>query len=128
MNGRTLSLSRDSPLRTSLIDEATGQVVYEIDTPQKLTSSWVTKIRKLDPATRPHLYSDDGDPDSDEDTVVEKHGSMGAEEDEPAMELPETSDEIARIYWKLMAPDRIIFRGKITTQREFLPECGMMKG
>ncbi|KAF9784309.1 hypothetical protein BJ322DRAFT_1109032 [Thelephora terrestris] len=127
MHGCTLSLSRDAPLRTSLIDEATGQAVYEIDTSQKLLSTPTTKIRKLDPAARPHPHSGDVGSGSDENTTDTKHGSVGTEEDEPGMELPETSDEMARIYWKFIS-DRIIFRGKITTQREFLPECGKMKG
>ena len=48
--------------------------------------------------------------------------------DETEMELPETSDEIARVYWKWFSPDRIIFRGRITTRNEFLPKTGKMKG
>ena len=128
MNGRTFLLSRDSTLRTTLIDEVNGQAVYEVDTPRKLSSSYVTKIRKLDPAARPRICSDDDDPDSEEETADRKCAFVGTEEDEPLMELPETSDEIARIYWKLASPDRIIYRGKITTQKAFLPECGKMKG
>lgn len=128
MNGRTFLLSRDSTLRTTLIDEATGQAVYEVDTPRKLSSSYVTKIRKLDPAVPPRIYSDDEDPDSEEETADRKRALVGTEEDELLMGLPEASDEIARIYWRLAPSDRIIYRGKITTQKEFLPECGKMKG
>jgi hypothetical protein len=43
-------------------------------------------------------------------------------------ELPETSDEIARIYWGLTSSDWIIFRGRITTQDEFSPAVGKLKG
>lgn len=122
MNGRTFTLSRNSPLRTTLIDAATGRAVYEVDTPRTFSCSGATKIRKLDTASRTPFHSDDADYNSDEDTVV------GMEEDELEPEFPETSNEIARIHWKLISSDRIIFRGKITTQNEFLPECGKMKG
>jgi len=99
MSARTLLLARNSPINTTLIDEATGQALYEIDTPLKLTQ-YATKIRKLD-SSLPPLY--------------------------PETQLPETSDEMARIYWKL-GSDRIIFRGKITTQKEFLPSAGKLGG
>lgn len=128
MSGRTFSLARNSPLRTTLIDEATGHAVYQVDTPRKLSSSPATKIRKLDPATRPSPLSDDDDSDEDGDPVDKKHAPVGVDDDEPVAELPGTTDEMARIYWKLTSSDKIIFRGKITTQKEFLPECGKMKG
>ena len=128
MHGCTFSLARNSPLRTTLIDEATGHAVYEIDTPRKLSTSYVTKIRKLGPAALPPLYLDDGDSDEDEDPADKKHAPAGVEEDEQMVELPESSDEMARIYWKLFKSDRIVFRGKITPRSEFLPECGKLRG
>ena len=127
MAGRSFSLARNSPLRTTLIDEATGQAVYEISTPRWLSSSYATKIRKLEPTTQPHLPSDDDDDDNDDDITDKKDGLTGKEEDEPLTELPETSDEIARIYWRFFT-DKIVFRGKITTRSEFLPRCGKLKG
>lgn len=125
MSGRTFSLARNSPLRTTLIDEATGHAVYEVDT---LTTSWVTKIRKLDHTARPPPYSEDGDFDPGEDLIDKKRTPVDAEEDESVMELPGTSDEMASIHWKAFSQERIVFRGKITTQGEFIPECGKMKG
>lgn len=129
MNTRTFSLARNSPLRTTLIDETTGQAVYKIDTPRKFSSS-VTKIRKLDPSTQPPPYSefDDADYDSGDDIADRKDASGGTEGGEPEIELPETSDEMARIYWKLISSEKIIFRGKITTQKEFLPAAGKLQG
>ena len=128
MSGRTFLLARNSPIQTTLIDEATGQAVYEIDTPLKL-SSYATKIRKLDPSNQPlsYLDSDDADCDHNEHITDMKSALEGTEEDEPEVQLPETSDEVARIYWKLFS-DRIIFRGKITTQKEFLPTAGKLGG
>jgi len=59
-----------------------------------------------------------------------KSGKKGKEEEGDGMEteLPETSDEIARIYWKWFSSNKIIFRGRITTRNEFLPDAGKLKG
>ena len=128
MSGLTFSLARDSTLRTTLIDEATGHAMYQVDTPQKLSSSYTTNIRKLGPATQPPPYSDDGDSDSDEDLDQKKCIPVDADEDELVVKLPETSDEMARIYWKLNSPNSLVFRGKASTRSDFLHECGKMRG
>ena len=129
MAGRTFLLARNSPLRTTLIDEATGQAVYQIDTPRGFISE-TTKIRKLDPATRAPLDWDDGGADSDDGEDIDKKGAVrGTEGSELEMaDLPETSDEIARIYWTFTTSERIIFRGRITSQKEFLPAAGKLQG
>ena len=130
MSGRTFLFARNSPLRTTLTDEATGQAVYQIDTPRKFSPD-VTKIRKLDSAahTPPDRDDDDDDGyDSGEDIVYKKGALKETEGGRPELELPETSDEMARIYWKSISPDRIIFRGRITTQDEFLPAAGKLGG
>ena len=133
MSGRTFLLARNSPLRTTLIDQATGQAVYQIDTPRKFSPD-VTKIRKLESAARAptNWDDDDTDYDSSEDVIDKKGAFKGREGGESEVELPETlpetSDEMARIYWKSTSPDRIIFRGRITTQDEFLPAAGKLGG
>ena len=137
MSGCTLQFARNSPLRTTLVDGATGQAKYHIDTPIRLARS-VTRIRKLDSSTQPPPHWDD---DADSDTVVDVIGEVGKGESNPrkdqndgederedGAELPETSDEIARIYWKWFSSDRIVFQGKITSRSDFLPKCGKMKG
>ena len=60
--------------------------------------------------------------------MSKEHEDDGEKGVESAAELAETSDEIARIYWKWFSSDRIVFRGKITSRSEFLPKCGKMKG
>ena len=130
MAGRTFLLARNSPLRTTLVDEATGQAMYKIDTPRTFSQS-PTKIRKLDSSTQPPLHwdDDDADSDSDEDIKGKKRLSAGMDGGGPSeTELPETSDEMARIYWKFISSDKIIFRGKATTQSEFLPSAGKLGG
>jgi len=129
MSGCTLRLSRDSPLRTTLVDEATGHAKYQIDTPMKFARS-VTRIRRFDSPAQPPLDNDRGSDSGDD--ITDKKGSKSKskeeEGDETGAELPEMSDEIARIYWKWFSSDRIVFRGRITSQAEFLPKTGKIKG
>ena len=136
MSGCTLRFARNSPLRTTLVDEATGHVKYKIDTPMRITRS-VTRIRKFDSSTQPPLlWDEDADPDpgddiSDKGKNKEKSDSRkckrdNEERDETETELPETGDEIARVYWNWFSPDRIIFQGRITNRHEFLPATGKM--
>jgi hypothetical protein len=134
MGGYTLILTRNSPLRTTLVDEATGHAKYQIDTPVKFNRS-VTRIRKLDPSAEPHNWDGDVDSDSsdeeDQKNYKSKKDTKGEEEDDDEgdeTELPKTSDEIARIHWKWFSSDRIVFQGKATTRTEFLPKTGKMKG
>jgi len=143
MSGCTLRLSRDSPLRTILVDEATGQAKYKIDTPRKVGRS-VTRISKFGPPPpQPPLHRDeDVDPaPSDVDVTNKgkkkvksnsKKGKKGREgardEAEAETELPETDDEIARIYWRWFSPHKIVFRGGMITRDHFLPKAGKMRG
>ena len=133
MAGCTFVFARNSPLRTTLVDEATGHAKYQIDTPMRLTGS-VTRIRKLDSQTQPHHWDDDSDSDSGDDITdkgkrEEKFKSKKDEEDEVTEpELPQTSDEIGRVNWKWFSTDEFVFRGKTTTRDEFLPKAGKMKG
>jgi hypothetical protein len=131
MNGCTLQLTRDSALRTVLVDQATGYAKYQIDTPIKLVRS-VTRIRKLDPSTHP-LHHRDADTTSVSSDDIPNMGKRKKESksekhegDETVPEPPGTSDEIARIHWSRFSSDRIVFRGTTTTQSEFLPKTGKM--
>ena len=134
MSGCILRFINNSPLRTSLIDEATGQVKYKIETPMKIARS-MTRIRKFESPVQP-LLDPDEDADSDSGGDISEEGGkdeeLDSKEEEPSdeveTELPETSDEIARIYWKWFSSDKIIFRGRITNRGEFLPKCGKLKG
>ena len=134
MSGCILRFINNSPLRTSLIDEATGQVKYKIETPMKIARS-MTRIRKFESPVQP-LLDPDEDADSDSGGDISEEGGkdeeLDSKEEEPGdeieTELPETSDEIARIYWKWFSSDKIIFRGRITNRGEFLPKCGKLKG
>jgi len=90
-------------LRTTLIDEATGHAIYQIDTPKKRTRS-VTRIRKFhSPIQHHHHWDDDGDSScrdgiTDEEKLMFMEDKNGKEGDEEVgAEFPETSDEIARI-------------------------------
>ena len=129
MSACTLQFARNSPLRTTLVDESTGHAKYQIDTPLRITGS-VTRIRKFDLAPQPPLVLDSkANSDSTDDDPTDKgKGKEGFKwRNLVRTELPETKDEIARINWKCFSPDGINFRGKVTTRKEFLPACGKMK-
>jgi len=141
MSGCTLRLARNSPLRTTLVEEASGHAKYQIDTPMKVAGS-VTQIRKFEsPTDPPPNWDEDSDSDQGGDTndkgkkkqkakskKDKKDTTEEAGDEAEETELPETSDEIARIYWKWSSTDRIVFRGKITTRTEFLLKTGKAKG
>lgn len=135
MGGCTLRFTKSSPVRTTLFDEATGHAKYKIETPIK-ASHVVTRIRKLEAHAQPHLQlDDDTGSDSDDDVTLcgktedkLSSGEVHVEEDEIDVDFPESSDEMSRIYWKLLAPDKIVFQGREHVRSEFLPKCGKMKG
>lgn len=148
MSGCTLRFTRNSPLRTTLVDEATGYAKYQIDTPLRIVGS-ATRIRKFDSPVQPPLHWDDDNADSDSDENITDKGkkkkkSSGditdkgnkkkkpkkdeSDKGERETEPPETSDEVARIYWKWFSSDKIIFRGRTQLRTKFLPKCGKMKG
>jgi len=140
MSGCTLQLSRNSPLRTILVDEATGQAKYKIDTPRKVARS-VTRISKFGPSPPqlPLRRDEDADLDSCGDITNKgkkkvksnsKKGKKGREgaRDKAEAESPEAGDEIARIYWKWFSPHKIVFRGGIITRNQFMPKAGKMGG
>jgi len=132
MSGCTFLLARKSPLRTTLVDEASGHAKYQIDTPRRIAGS-VTRIRKFDSPAHALLHWDDNDSDPGDDIAGKGKKSKSKENreeegEEEVAELPETSDEIARICWKWFSSDRVIFRGRAHLRTEFLPKCGKMKG
>ena len=125
MSACTFQFARNSPLRTTLVDESTGHAKYQIDTPLRITGS-VTRIRKFDLPPQPPLVLDSrANSDSTDDKGKGKGGFKW--KNLIRAELPETEDEIARINWKCSSPDRINFKGKVTTRKEFLPACGKTK-
>jgi len=127
MSGCTFLFAQNSPLRTTLIDEASGHAKYQIDTPIRITES-VTRIRKFDSPTHALPHRNDPDPYGDITDKGNKSKSNENHEEKEVGKLPETSDEIARIYWEWFSSDRIVFRGRAYLRKEFLPKCGKMKG
>ena len=128
MSGCILRFTRNSPVRTTLVDEGTGLIKYKIETPVKIAGS-VTRIRKIE---SPVVWKEEADDsDSSDDDVADdgKKSDLAKEGDEvDPVELPETSDEMARIYWKWFSSNKVIFKGKTTTRDELLAKCGKLKG
>ena len=137
-----LVFTRNSPVRTVLVNETTGQEVYRIDTPRRFVGS-VTRVFRCDPATPPapnHIpqsHLDANEPhegDSEECRFLAGAESDGRGEDEegdngvgaaadevPGEDLPLVENEIARLYWKWFASTRIVFEGKIRRKTEYMP-------
>jgi len=95
----------------------------------------VTRIRKFESPPQPPLHwREDAESDSSDDDITDKRGKkpnsnpVEEENETDSGGLHETSDEMARIYWKWFSSNRIIFRGRITTREELLPKCGKLRG
>jgi hypothetical protein len=133
MGGCTLRFTKNSPLGTALVDEATGHVKYMIETPMKIARA-VTRIRRFGPHTQPPHNSDEyAGTDSDDDitlcgTIKGEHGSGEVKGDETDLEMPGASNEIARIDWKLFSPDKMVLQGREHIQSEFLPKRRKVEG
>lgn len=128
MSACTFQLARNSPLRTTLIDETTGHAKYQIDTPLRIVGS-VTRIRKFDlPPQSPLVRDAKANTDSDED-ITDKGKKKGGFKwkNLAGAGLPEADDEIGRINWSCFTGDKFDFGGKVITRKDFLPKCGKMK-
>ena len=143
-------LTRNSPVRTVLVNGTTGQELYRIDTPRRCIGS-VTRVFRCGPAIPPvpnlvprlhwdanesyeghcpeerkFLAVDKSDrcgEDKEDDNGVSTAMNETLEEDSPLVE-----NEIARLYWKWFASTRIVFEGKIRTRAEFMRLKGKLKG
>lgn len=137
--------TRYSPLRTVLVNEATGQELYRIHTPRRFARG-VTRVFRCDPATppspnpvsasnldadAPHEGSGSGgrnlltgaEPDDSEEENedggedgVNDVGEEALKEDTSLVE-----NEIARWYWRWFSSPRLVFEGKIRTRAEYMP-------
>jgi len=125
MGAHMFQLARNSPLRTTLVDEATGHAKYQIDTPIRLIGS-VTRIRKFNLSPQPPLVSVDTLVDDDPRDIVKKKGGFKWSNLVKA-DLPRAGDEIGRILWKFFSPDEIVFKGKAVDRKEFVPKFGEME-
>jgi len=135
--------TRNSPLRTVLVNETTGQESYRIETPRKFVGS-CTRVFRCDPTKppvpnlTPRLHWDANEPygsDSEEWKVLkgaklDRHDEEDGNEGDSGVvstvdEAPEVSplveNEIARLYWKWFASTRIVFEGKVRRRAEFMP-------
>lgn len=119
----TFEFTRNSPLRTVLVDTDTGEAKYQIDTPLRLVGS-VTKIRKFDNSKQSSPVSDSktdpGDGPFDEGKKKPKSKKASAN-------LPENGEDIATVQWPWFSQNVINFLGNESTRKEFLPRCGGLK-
>ena len=145
MNAKIILSTRNSPVRSVLVNETTGQELYRIDTPRRFVGR-VTRVFRRSPATpsapnpMPQSPRDGDEPHEDRvseelELVAtgrthnsgevsgneEESGVDGAGEETLGEDSPLVENEIARIYWKWFSSPRIIFEGKIRTRAEYMP-------
>ena len=125
--------TRNSPLRTVLVDEATGRELYRIHTPIRFVGS-VTRVFRCDPAAPPvpnlvsQQHGDASDPHEDDSDGNEGDSGVASTVDEaPGDNSPFVENEVARLYWKWFASSRIVFDGKVRRRAEFMPMKGKLK-
>jgi hypothetical protein len=120
-----LIFTRNSPLRTTIVNENTHRPLYTIQTPRQMTRK-ITRIQRV-PQTddlQP-LFSDGDDLDSDSDDAS-LHPQKGEDKEDPpeAEEIPSGSDELARIYWHHLSHNRFVYKGRVMDRRHFMPKAG----
>lgn len=133
MSSCILEFRQNSPLWTRLVDKATGDTKYQIDTRKRFFGS-VTQIRKLDSFAQPSPSLGDINSNANGDVANELEKGEPGDQNNGKGEggagegLAKANDEIARIYWKQFSSDKIVFQGKKIGRRGFLPKCGKMNG
>lgn len=141
--------TRNSPVRTVLVNGSTGQELYRIDTPRRFVGS-VTRVFRCDPARppvpnlMPRLRWSTGAPYEDYDPKEwrplaraqsdrrreDKEGDdevTPTADDVPGEDSPLVENEIARLYWRWFASTRIVFEGKIRTRAQLMPLKSKLK-
>jgi hypothetical protein len=137
--------TRNSPVRTVLVNETTGQELYRIETPNRCTNR-VTRVFRCDPTAppvpnlMPRLHWDANEPHKDYDSEWKRlargkhghgnegYGGVASDIDEVLKEdSPLVANEIARLYWRWFAPTRVVFEGKIRNMAQFVPLKGRFK-
>lgn len=139
--------TRYSPIRTVLVNEATGQELYRIDTPRRFGGR-ATRVFRRGPVTpsvagasnpmhtsqsdfdadEPHEGSGSDDWNSLTGTRLDGFGGDGdvAGEETLGEDSPLIENEIARWYWKLFSSPRLVFEGKVSTRAEYMPLKGKL--
>ena len=107
-----LVLTRNSPLRTVLVNQGTRQPLYKIETQQKITRT-ITRVYKISPSTRIDQMSDPEAP---------SYPLGGSDSEE--IDIPAESEEIARIYWHHFSSYRVVYNGRILKRSQLLPRAG----
>jgi len=107
-----LAFTKDSPLNTTLVDEASGLVMYEIETERRFTSK-TTVIRK--PFTSAQFFFFRSFRGTNLPLLSDRSGRP----------VPHTSTEVARIRWKRWSSDRIVYYGCDMKRGEFMPKAGL---
>lgn len=110
-----LVFTKNSPLNTTLVNDQSKAVMYEIETERSLFSK-TTVIRK--PFTSAFSFR----LLAVTTYLVLAHSPPLDQRGEP---VSHTSTEVAKIRWKRWSSDRIVYYGHDMKREEFMPSAGI---
>lgn len=130
----TLLLTRNSPLRTVLVNEETYQPLYQIDTPRGcFTRSKTTRITHASADAAKVNFPDselEGESEDDDVIVSEKKasslksvGTMVGDIEVP-IATDGDSNELAKIHWNVFSHNQIVLNGQVQNRADMLPRSG----
>jgi hypothetical protein len=125
MNSTTnLFLTRNSPLRTTIINERTNRPLFKIETPHKVTRK-TTHINRVTPTgDMTGLLSAAADESGNESDDSSIHSKKDDEPEPEENHISANSDEVARIHWHTFYPHKVVFNGQILKRSDLLPKSG----
>lgn len=103
-----LVFTKNTPLETTLVDETSGAVIYEIETERTFLNK-TTVIRK--PFTSASFLR------------LTFHIPTHWSPDRRGEPVPHTATEVARIQWKTWSSDRIVYYGHEMKRGAFMPKA-----
>jgi len=129
MTSTNFTLTENSPLRTVLVREDTNQPIFRIETPRKVFRP-KTVICKIKPGEENSEMLEDSEPPENSSEPPENSELLPENNSSLEDHIPtetDHDDELARIYWHLFGPHRVIFQGRIWTRSQLLPRVGPLK-
>lgn len=142
-----LRFTRNSPLRSVIVDDGTGIPLYKLETPRRQINR-TTHIWKFSPtddinveallaskcdcsdSVKSNAKRNSGT-SSDSPTIPpakEEDVESEAGRDDIQIEFDEldgeADNEIARIHWRLFSPTRVVFAGQIANKTKLLEKTG----
>lgn len=122
-----LRFTRNSSLRTVLVDESTDRPLYQLETPRNLARK-TTRIRRFAPTddinVEELIASACDASEFNTGGVLSEHEPQPEEDPEEneaeSGNLDKDSNETARVHWNVLGPVRVVFRGQILDKKKLM--------